>query len=333
MILTQYRRRIATGALSISAFVGLAFATAGSAVAAGFGPCGVFFQGPFAAQTACAPCAPVCAAEPVCVPVPTCASCVPCGPFAFLRGAFATPCFPRFFGFGPAFCQQPVANTSECYYCGATPYVPAGLKTPLFNGEDLTGWTNVKGEKPGDGWKVVDGAIFREKNTGDLYVDGKFENFVLEFEFKLADKGNSGVKYRSWNTDGFGMGCEYQIYDDIADEKNPPRYQTGALYDVIPPREGSPKIKMGEYNTGKIVVAGDHIMHYLNGELVVSTYVGSKEWNEKVAASKFKDTKEFGTTKVGRIFLQDHQCQVWFKNIYVTKLTPARPATGCVIFR
>ncbi|MBQ2788119.1 MAG: DUF1080 domain-containing protein [Thermoguttaceae bacterium] len=208
-------------------------------------------------------------------------------------------------------------------------YVVDGIKTPLFNGVDLSGWTSVDGGAPGEGWKVVDGTIFREKNAGDLYFDGKFENFVLEFEFKISEKGNSGVKYRSWNTSGYGLGCEYQIYDDINDAKNPPRYQTASLYDVVAPREGTAKIKMGEFNRGKIVVLGNRIEHYLNDELIVSINVGSPEWNELVGKSKFKDMKEFGTTAIGRIFLQDHNCQVWFKNIYVTKMKPAYPV-GCL---
>lgn len=217
----------------------------------------------------------------------------------------------------PLVLPAPIGSGSAAFY------VADGIKTPLFNGVDLSGWTSVKGEAPGDGWKVVDGTIFREKSGGDLYFDGKFENFILEFEFKISEKGNSGLKYRSWNADGFGLGCEYQIYDDINDEKNPPRYQTASLYDVVSPREGTSKIKMGEFNRGKIVVLGNRVEHYLNDELIVSIDVGSREWNELVAKSKFKDVKEFGTTTLGRIFLQDHGSQVWFKNLYVTKMKPA----------
>ncbi len=219
------------------------------------------------------------------------------------------------------------SGVGSCDCDNGTLYTPypsyVGTRRSLFNGSDLTGWTNVKGEAPGSGWKVVDGMIFRESNSGDLYVDGKFENFILEFEFKISEKGNSGVKYRSWNTEGFGLGCEYQIYDDINDAKNPPKYQTASLYDVIVPREGTSKIKMGEFNKGKIIVLGDHIEHYLNDELIVSVDVGSDEWNKAVEKSKFKDVKEFGVTKIGRIFLQDHNCQVWFKELYITELQPA----------
>ena len=222
--------------------------------------------------------------------------------------------------------NQPLFPRLHAWFSSPGYYYYTGTPRALFNGEDLTGWTNVKGEAPGEGWKVEDGCIFREKNAGDLYTDGKFENFILEFEFKIAEKGNSGIKYRSWNTDGWGMGCEYQIYDDINDEKNPPKYQTGALYDVIVPREGAPKIKMGEFNKGKIVSIGNHIEHYLNDQLVMCVDVGTQSWNEAIAKSKFKDVKEFGTTAVGRILLQDHNCQVWFKNLYITELTLAKKA-------
>lgn len=232
------------------------------------------------------------------------------------RTANGSPLFPRLHAW-----MAPVQPVATQYY--------TGVRRSLFNGEDLTGWTNVKGDAPNAGWKVEDGCIFREKKAGDLYAEGKYENFIWEFEFKLADKGNSGVKYRSWNTEGWGMGFEYQIYDDIADAKNPPRYQTGALYDVVPPREGAPKIKMGEFNKGKIVVLGNHIEHYLNGELVMSVDVGSEEWKKGYESSKFKDDKNYAETTIGRIFLQDHDCQVWFKNLYITELKPVDSSCGC----
>ncbi|MBR4834462.1 MAG: DUF1080 domain-containing protein [Thermoguttaceae bacterium] len=255
----------------------------------------------------------------------------PCAKFAPCDGSARSQVAknPETTGTACASPNEPLVIPAPVGSGAAAFYVADGIKTPLFNGVDLTGWTSVKGDAPGKGWKVVDETIFRESGSGDLYFDGKFENFVLEFEFKISEKGNSGVKYRSWNTEGYGLGCEYQIYDDINDAKNPPRYQTASLYDVVPPREGTAKIKMGEFNRGKIVVLGNRIEHYLNDELIVSINVGSPEWKEAVAKSKFKDVEEFGTTTLGRIFLQDHGCQVWFKNIYVTELKPAYPA-GCL---
>lgn len=232
--------------------------------------------------------------------------------------------FPRAANLLPRF-----SNSDRCVvrrasaWCGAEQFCSfVGTQRSIFNGRDLSGWTNVEGKEPGEGWKVENGVICREKDAGDLYLQGKYENFILEFKFKISEKGNSGVKYRSWNTEGWGMGCEYQIYDDVGDAKNPPRYQTGALYDVVAPREGSSKIKMGEFNSGKIIVLGNHIEHYLNGELVVSIDVGTPEWNVAKNESKFKDVPEFGATTIGRIFLQDHNCKVWFKDLYLTELKP-----------
>ncbi|MGI6401001.1 MAG: 3-keto-disaccharide hydrolase [Thermoguttaceae bacterium] len=227
-------------------------------------------------------------------------------------------CYP----FGAPECRMEGVYDGQ-YCAGYAPnYSYVGTRRSIFNGEDLTGWTNAKGEAPGSGWKINDGVICREEGGGDLYLEGKYENFILEFEFKISDKGNSGVKYRSWSTDGWGLGCEYQIFDDIVDSKSPQRDLSGSLYDVLPPREGAATIKKGEFNKGKIIVIGDHIEHYLNDELVVSVDVGSEEWNEAKEKSKFKDTPEFGTTKVGRIFLQDHGDKVWFKNLYLTELEP-----------
>ena len=75
----------------------------------------------------------------------------------------------------PTILPAPVGSGSAAFY------VAEGIKTPLFNGVDLSGWTSVEGGAPGEGGKVVDGTIFREKNAGDLYFDGKFENFILYF--------------------------------------------------------------------------------------------------------------------------------------------------------
>ena len=206
-------------------------------------------------------------------------------------------------------CPQPME-----YLCGP--------RVSLFNGKDLTGWTNAEGKEPGEGWKVQDGLIYRESSCGDLYTTKKYRNFILEFEFKIGDKGNSGVKYRSWNTTGFGLGYEYQIFDDVNIPDNPPRYRTGGLYDVYPPFSSTEPIRVGEFNQGKIVVMGDYIEHWLNGQRSVSAFIGTSDWKKRVAQSKFADVREYGTTDLGRILLQDHECPVWFKNISIVELYP-----------
>ena len=209
-------------------------------------------------------------------------------------------------------------------------YWEHGEKQVLFNGKDLTGWTNVTGDAPPTVWSVKDGMITKavsdakvkkenKLTTGDLFAKDKYENFILEFEFKISVKGNSGVKYKSWNTKGFGLGCEFQIYDDLHGE-NKPVYRTAGLYAVYEPFTSAAPIRMDGFNKGKIIVMGTHIEHWLNGQMTVSVDTTSCDWHQRVAQSKFANMPEFGTTQTGRILLQDHGSEVWFKNITITPL-------------
>lgn len=81
----------------------------------------------------------------------------------------------------------------------------------LFNGKDLTGWEGAPGW-----WHVEDGAITSEstaekpcKSATYLYwAGGQPKDFELTAEFKLSEKGNSGIQVRSearpnWDTFGY----------------------------------------------------------------------------------------------------------------------------------
>lgn len=198
-----------------------------------------------------------------------------------------------------------------------------GPKVSLFNGTDLTGWTDFDGKAPSENWVVEDGAIYKKGKSGDLYTAKEYENFILEFEFKIEKGANSGLKYKSWRTTDWGMGCEYQIYDDASSPDQKPQYRTASLYDVYEPAGPVNNIKIGEYNKGKIVVMGNYVEHWLNGVRTVSATIDSPEWKARVAKSKFAEEKNFGHVAAGRLFLQDHGSPVWFRNLYLTELTPA----------
>ncbi len=60
--------------------------------------------------------------------------------------------------------------------------------------------------------------------------------------------------------------------------------------------------------------------HWMNGEKYVEYEIGSEDWKQKVAKSKFATWKEFGTADAGHICLQDHGNPVWFQNIKIRKL-------------
>ena len=52
-----------------------------------------------------------------------------------------------------------------------------------------------------------------------------------------------------------------------------------------------------------------------NGAKVIDIVVGSPEWKKEVAASKFADKPDFGANRRGKIMLQDHGNDVWFRNV------------------
>jgi hypothetical protein len=91
------------------------------------------------------------------------------------------------------------------------------------------------------------------------------------------------------------------------------------LYDLLAPRE---KKDFGEevWNRAKIVVNGNKVQHWLNGQLTVEYERGNTAWKELVAKSKFKDLEGFGEVEEGRILLQDHGNIVAFKNIKIREI-------------
>ncbi|HLT42790.1 MAG TPA: DUF1080 domain-containing protein, partial [Sphingobacteriaceae bacterium] len=93
-----------------------------------------------------------------------------------------------------------------------------------------------------------------------------------------------------------------------------------SFYDVLP--AGKKYMKpTGEWNTGRIVVKGSKVTHYLNGKKTVSYDRESDAYKEAVGLSKFENAKPlFGSLEKGYILLQDHQDEVSFKNIKIRDL-------------
>ena len=137
----------------------------------------------------------------------------------------------------------------------------------------------------------------------------------MSFEWKIAERGNSGIKYRVRSYGGKILGCEYQVYDDAATKgKVKPKSSAGALYDLYEPNDTKHLKPAGEFNQARIVVKGDKIEHWLNGQLIVSATVGDEQWQRRVAASKFSDVPDFSLNPRGKLMLTDHGSEVWYRN-------------------
>lgn len=195
---------------------------------------------------------------------------------------------------------------------------------PLFDGKTLSNWETSEGLPITKGWEVQDGSIFRSSRSDAIYAKGQFGDFELSFEWKLARGGNSGVKYRVayypkgvWGNPSW-LGCEYQLFDDNKDSD--PKQSCGALYALYEPNDKKNVNPPGEFNQSKIVSVGSKIEHWLNGELIVEADTRSDEWKQRLAASKFSQAHCFLANPRGRIQLQDHGHDVWFRNIMIREL-------------
>jgi len=218
---------------------------------------------------------------------------------------------------GYAYAQEP--KTLEL---GGQKY-QIGEELKLFNGKDLDGWVFGSGKPVTSGWGVEDGVLVLQKpGTGDIFTKDPHENYILEFDWSNGEKCNSGVKYKMFKSGANSwLGLEYQIQDDanVADGKVP-KLTTAGVFDVLAP-SGEAKVKpLGEKNSGKIVVCGNHVEHWLNAVKVLTFDVGSDDWKAKKADSKFKNNAEYGPTKVGPIMLQDHGSPIKFYRVVLRPL-------------
>ncbi|MFN5757035.1 MAG: DUF1080 domain-containing protein [Planctomycetia bacterium] len=197
--------------------------------------------------------------------------------------------------------------------------------TSLFDGKTLAGWKSYTGKPIGSQWVVEDGAIhLATGGGGDIVTEKEFRNFEFQFQWKVAPGANSGVMYRVRPGDNapYFSGPEYQVLDDSKHrDGGNPKTSAAALYGLIA-GAGKELKPVGEWNTGKIVVNGNHIEHWLNGRKVVETDIGTDAWRGLIAGSKFKDWQQFGGAPQGTICLQDHGDKVWFRDLKIRELEP-----------
>ncbi|WP_373524602.1 DUF1080 domain-containing protein [Aquiflexum sp.] len=203
----------------------------------------------------------------------------------------------------------------------------------LFDGQTFEGWSKYGGGDVGNAWKVQDGAIYldaknkdswQEGDAGDIVTDEEFDNYHLQVEWKISENGNSGIIFFVSDSGeypySFMSGLEMQVLDnDGHPDAKITTHRAGDLYDLIESSEETVKA-VGEWNLAEIIAKDGNLELYLNGVMVVSTTMWTPEWDEMVANSKFKDMPGFGKYKKGKIALQDHGDEVWFRNIRIKRL-------------
>jgi len=196
---------------------------------------------------------------------------------------------------------------------------------PLFDGSTLSGWRGFKNNDVPLGWIVEDGMMsLAEPGGGDIMTVDTFEEFELEFEWRISNNGNSGVIYLVNETESTGhtyqTGLEFQVLDDAGHRDGQDKdHRAGSLYDLVAPSSAVAN-PVGEFNLGRIIVHDGRIEHWLNGEKIVESPYGDDSWRAMVAGSKFVKMPEFGTFPGGHIAFQDHGDKVWYRNIRIREL-------------
>lgn len=227
------------------------------------------------------------------------------------------------------------ANNSKDSAINASASVDNQDWVSLFDGKTFTGWHTYGKDSVGSAWKAEDSALhlnasvkkaWQTSGGGDIVTDEEFDNFDLKLEWKISEAGNSGIifyvredttKYKYT----YQSGPEMQVADNEKNEDGKiEKHRAGDLYDLLSSSSAKVVKPAGQWNQAEIRSDRGKLDFFMNGQHVLSATLWDDSWQKLIAGSKFKTMAGFGTYKKGRIALQDHGADVWFRNIMIRKL-------------
>jgi hypothetical protein len=166
----------------------------------------------------------------------------------------------------------------------------------LFSGKDLTGWKTDEHDAPLH-WTIREGVLHYDGKGDSLRSAKDYGDFELYVDWKIGKDGDSGIYVRGLP--------QVQIWDR-------PDVGSGGLYNNKVGKSTPDKVAdkpVGEWNTFHIIMKGDTVTVFLNGEKVV----------DQVALEHYPEYKTPIPTK-GTIELQHHGNPLEFRNIYIKEL-------------
>jgi hypothetical protein len=201
----------------------------------------------------------------------------------------------------------------------------------LFDGKTTDGWHLYNRGKVPSAWIVVNGELYCKPDGklehGDLISDNEYENFDLQFDWKIIKYGNSGVfidvQEDTAIRTAWASGPEYQLLDASNPDYANPVKQSGCLFGLFPQLNKADLKPFGEWNQSRIVQLDGKVEFYLNGVLTLKEDFNSQAWADTVARSNFKRFPEFGKHTKGKIGLQDWSKGVSFRNVKIKDLSSA----------
>ena len=195
---------------------------------------------------------------------------------------------------------------------------------PMFNGKDLTGWQGLVGNpltratmKPGElaarqkeadrkmleNWSVKDGMIWFTGKGDNLCSVKEYGDFEMYVDWRITKDGDSGIYLRG--------SPQVQIWDTSRADAGA-QVGSGGLYNNQQNPSAPLKVAdnpVGEWNTFRILMNGDRVSVWLNGELVVDNVIMENYWDRSIPIFK-----------KGPIELQAHGTDLAFRDIYVREI-------------
>ncbi|GEP96854.1 family 16 glycoside hydrolase [Chitinophaga cymbidii] len=210
--------------------------------------------------------------------------------------------------------------------------MPAGEGfVSMFNGKDLQGWKGLVAdpvkrakmnaatlqkeqakadEKMRTGWKAEDGLLIFTGKGDNLCTEKKYGDFEMFVDWKITKDGDAGIYLRGtpqvqiWDTARHDVGAQVGsggLYNNQQNPAKPSKVADNAI---------------GEWNNFRIIMKGDRVTVYLNGELVVNNVMLENYWDRALPIF----TEE-------QIELQAHGTYVAYRNLYIREFEQVKPFT------
>lgn len=198
---------------------------------------------------------------------------------------------------------------------------------PLFNGQDLTGWKGLvdnpksraamepdelaqaqaaADEKMKAHWKVEDGMLVFDGQGDSICTAEDFGDFELTVDWMIEPGADSGIYLRG--------SPQVQIWDAAQHPEG-----SGGLYNNQH-NPSKPHVRadkpVGQWNTFRILMVGQRVTVWLNDVPVAVDVVLENYWQ--------RDQPIYPT---GQVELQSHGSRLYFRNIGIREIPPAKAAT------
>jgi HEAT repeat protein len=194
----------------------------------------------------------------------------------------------------------------------------------LFNGKDLSGWkglvanpvirakmdesTLAKEQQKADdimrkGWYAKDGILNFSGEGQNICTDKKYGDFEMFIDWKITKDGDAGIYLRGspqvqiWDTSRRDAGAEVGsggLYNNQKNPSKPLKLADNAI---------------GDWNNFHIIMKGNRVTVFLNGELVVNNVVLENYWDRNLPI--------FPTEQIE---LQAHGTHVAYRDIYIHEI-------------